>query len=118
MTDYTGGKPLPPLGTRVLTHRWRDGERDEDLSTARVIAHHGIGGSAIVRFDDGHEAGAFGYDLTPIIDTEPLRQALDAATATVQRDSSDAEIEAAWHNVSDLAWLLIHYVEKGWATDE
>lgn len=62
--DYTGGRPLPELGDVVMTHRWRGGVRDVDASPATVVAPN-TEDSRIVRFADGKEQAAFGYDMEP-----------------------------------------------------
>lgn len=62
--DYTGGRPLPELGDVVMTHRWRGGVRDVEASPATVVAPN-TEDSRIVRFADGKEQGAFGYDMEP-----------------------------------------------------
>lgn len=63
--DYTGGRPLPELGDVVMTHRWRGGVRDIEASPATVVEGITSPDARVVRFADGKEQAAFGYDMEP-----------------------------------------------------
>lgn len=105
--DYTGGRPLPELGDVVMTHRWRGGVRDVEASPATVV--EGLTGpdARVVRFADGKEQAAFGYDMEPV--SRVTRRA-DGATGTVREITPDGWIVDMDHGTDVLgtreAWEL------------
>lgn len=70
--DYTGGRPLPDLGDVVMTHRWRGGVRDVEASPATVVEGLTSPDARVVRFADGKEQAAFGYDMEPTSDVPTM----------------------------------------------